>query len=273
MAITTLDGLIAAIKQDLPMAKTASNTVIAGQAFSLLNTAGYPAAKGDLNPGNVVAGAIPVSGNAGFPLLNSFGANKGYVSRGEVVAPVSMSIALYDVLFWAGATTIPTSGTTTIALAGMPDWSGRLPFKSDGVTIDYSGVELWVLASTTTSNHAHTFQIDYTDQGNAAGTTGALSTTNLAAGNMRRLALAAGDDYVKTVTGYKVNGIASSTGTVAALAMRRVGMFRTNGLSAIYGPDLIGMPEIKDTAALMMVCFADSTASSTPSLNLDIAQG
>lgn len=274
MAITTLDGLIGSYKQRIPYVKTNSVTTVAGVPFILINRAGFPEA-GSLNPGNTTDGIVPTDATTGFPVIdNPQGANKLYISRVELHAPVAMSIWLFDVLFMAGQTTIPTSGTTTVTLGSPPSFSSRIPTLSDGTTPDYSSVELYILMSVAGSNHAHTTSIDYLDQGGAAGNTGNQSTQNLTVNRLIRCPLASGDTGVSAVAGYRVNGITSATGAVSALAMRRLGKFRVaGGLSSIYGPDYTGMPEIFSDSALMAVVLADSTSSSTPDITIEIAHG
>jgi hypothetical protein len=274
MAITTLDGLIGAYKQRIPYIKTNSVTTVAGQPSFLIDRAGFPVA-GALNINQVTNGVVPVHTDAGYPTLDApQGSNKMYISRVEVSCPVATTIWLFDVLFRAGQTTIPTSATTTVSLTSRPSFQARVPYLSNGSTRDYSLVELYLFSSVAWSNHAHTASIDYLDQGGAAGNTGNVSTQNIIVNRILRCPLASGDTGVSDVTGYNVNGIGSATGSVSVLAMRRLGKFRTaGGLSSIYGPDYTGMPEIFATSALAAISLADSTSSSTPDITIEIAHG
>jgi hypothetical protein len=268
----TLDKLIGAYKQVIPMVKTNSTTTVAGLPSTLIDRAGFPAAS-SLNPSQTTNGIVPVDTDAGYPDLdNASGSNKLYLSRVSISANVAMSVDLYDVLFLAGQTTIPTSSTTTVALTSRPSFSGRVPFLSDGVTRDWSRVELFLYSAVAWSNHAHTASIDYLDQGGAAGNTGNVSTQNFAINRMLRMPLAAGDTGVQEITGYNLNGITSAAGAVVAMAARRLGSFRTQGgLSSLYGPDYTGLPELFGTSAILMVCRADSTSSGTPDVVIEIA--
>ena len=269
----TLDKLIGAYKQVLPLTKTTSITTIAGIPFTLIDRAGVPVA-GSLNPGNTTTGIVPVDTDAtGYPFLdNPLGTNKLYLSRVAINSSVAMSIDLYDVLFMAGQTTIPTSGTTTVALTSRPSFSSRVPFLADGATRDWSRVELYIQASTALSIHAHTCSIDYLDQGGAAGNTGNVSTQAITVNRWIRCPLASGDSGVQEITGYNVNGIASATGSLSVLAARRLGSFRTQGgLSSLYGPDYTGLPELYSNSAIVMVCRSDSTSSGTPDVLIEVA--
>lgn len=268
----TLDKLIGAYKQTIPMVKTNGVSTTAGLPSTLIDRAGFPAA-GALNPNQTANGVVPVDTDAGYPVIdNASGSNKIYLSRVTIAASVAMSIDLYDVLFLAGQTTIPTSGTTTVALTSRPSFSGRVPFLADGVTRDWSRVELFLYSSVAWSNHAHTASIDYVDQGGASGNTGNNSTQNFAINRMLRMPLAAGDTGVQEITGYNLNGIASASGAVVAMAARRLGSFRTQGgLSSLYGPDYTGLPEVFGTSAILMVCRADSTSSGIPDVVIELA--
>jgi hypothetical protein len=268
----TLDKVLGAYKQIIPMIKTNAVTTVAGQPATLFDRSGFPVA-GSLNPSETLAGIVPVDTDAGYPGINdATGSNKIYLSRVSISANVAMSIDLYDVLFRAGQTTIPTSGTTTVALTSRPSFTSRVPFLADGVTRDWSLVEMFLQASVAFSNHAHTASVDYLDQSGNAANTGSISTQNIAVNRLLRCPLAAGDSGVQEITGYNVNGIASATGAVSVMAARRIGMFRTQGgLSSLYGPDYTGLPEIYGSSAILMVVRADSTSSGFPDVVLELA--
>jgi hypothetical protein len=268
----TLDKLIGAYKQVIPLVKTNSVTTVAGLPSTLIDRAGFPVA-GALNPSNTSSGIVPVDTDAGYPVLDdATGSNKIYLSRVSISASVAMSIDLYDVLFLAGATTIPTSGTTTVALTSRPSFSSRVPFLADGVTRDWSRVELFLYMQVAGGNQAHTASIDYLDQGGNAGNTGNLATQSIIINRMIRCPLAAGDTGVSDVTGYNVNGVASAAGAVVAMAARRLGTFRTQGgLSSLYGPDYTGLPQVFSDSAILMVCRADSTSSGVPDVVIELA--
>ena len=83
MAITTLDGLIAASKQIITWAKTATRTTIAAMWFSVFDLTGNPGA-GTLAGTSTANGVVPTDATAGTPTINAFsGSNKGYLSRVE----------------------------------------------------------------------------------------------------------------------------------------------------------------------------------------------
>lgn len=268
---TALNQILGGYKQRIFFTKTNSVTTVAGLPYTLIDRAGVPAA-GSLNPNQTTNGVVPTDATTGYPVLQAFaGSNKGYITRVELSCSAACTIELYDVLFMAGQTTIPTSGTTTVALTSIPSWAARVPFKSDGSTRDYSLVELFIQASTALSNHAHTTSIDYTDTADAAQNTGNISTQNTPVNRLIRMPLG-GTLPVKTVTGYKVNGATSSTGSVSIMAARKLCSIRALGFSSVLGPDQTGCPEIFADSAILPVVLMDSTSSALPYLNIEIAE-
>jgi hypothetical protein len=272
MAITTYDQLVTAYAQRLTIFKNTAVTTLSGLPFTVFTAAGFPVA-GASNPANTTTGVVPVSGNTGYPTIEApQGSNLLYLRSITAGVSLPLSITIYDVLFWAGAVVIPTTGSTVTSLTSRPSFAGRVPFMADGVTRDWSQVELWTHAALATGNQAHTIAIDYLDQGGAAGTTPAISTNSLTVNRMVRMPLAAGDTGVSDVTGFTIVGAASATGSLSVLALRRIRRFRVP-LSAIYGPDYTGMPQIFPTSALMAVVVTDGTSSGAIDLDLEIAQG
>jgi hypothetical protein len=268
----TLDKILGAYKQRIPLIKTNSITTVAGVPSTLIDRAGFPVA-GSLNPSQTTNGTVPTDATAGYPLIEApTGSNRLYISRVGINANVAMSVELFDVLFLAGQTTIPTSGTTTIALTSRPSFTSRVPFMLDGTTRDYTQVQIFLYSAVAWSNHAHTASVDYLDQGGAAGNTGNQSTQNRIINNMLRMPLASGDTGVQEITGYNLNGVTSAAGAVVAMAVRSLGKFRTQGgLNSTYGPDYTGLPEVFGDSAILAVVYTDSTSSGVPSVDIEIS--
>jgi len=208
-------------------------------------------------------------------IQNFQGGNIGYLSRVEASSPVNQTLGLFDVLFWAGPTTIPTSGTTTVTLGSQPSFSGRLPFRSDGTTPAWEEVEMWVWLSTAGSAHAHTFQMSYRDQdNNVAASSATVSTNGVAVNRVLRVPWLTDDYGAQLMNGYLVNGATSATGAVVAMFLRRlwVGRVEANTMK-VFGPDLTGMPRVFDNSALMLMGLPESTSTSTPNVLIEIAEG
>lgn len=272
MAIANFDDYLGSYKQYTVISKTNSVTTVAGQPSTLIDRAGLPAA-GLLNPGNVTTGIVPTDASAGYWNLLDFPTSaKGYVSRVEANWSVPGTLALYDVLFVTGQTTIPTTGTTTVSLASQPLFDQRVPFQSDGSARDYSQVELWAYAGVAWSNHAHTLNVTYVNEaGVSARTTPNMSTQNIALNRMMRVPLSAVDQGIRRLDGYALNGATSSTGAVSIALLRKLWSGRVN-YSADFGPDRTGMPEVFSSSAILMVAIPDSTSSGVPQVRIEIAQ-
>jgi hypothetical protein len=274
MAITNFDQYIGAVKQHIQISKSGAVTTTAGNWATTIAAAGFPSA--GASPANTTTGVVPTDATTGFPAIQAFnGSNIGYLSRVEASSPVNQALALFDVIFWAGPTTIPTSGTTTVTLGTQPSFTGRLPFRSDGSTPAYEEVEMWVWLSTAGSNHAHTFQMSYKDQDdNTAESSATVSTQNVAVNRVLRVPWNAGDYGARLMNGYLVNGATSSTGAVTAMFLRRLWTGRVEANThKVFGPDLTGMPRVFDTSAIMLMCLPESTSTSTPNVLIEIAEG
>ena len=76
MAITTLDGVIAAAKQTIVYSKTGALTTVASSPFDPFAIAGNPGAgtlAGHSVSPSTAVGLVPVDTDAGYPLINAFG--------------------------------------------------------------------------------------------------------------------------------------------------------------------------------------------------------
>lgn len=261
MAISTLDGYIGASKQVLRWNKTATRTTVASIPFSLFDLAGTPGA-GTLTAGNTGNGTLPTDSIAGYPVIEPI-TGTGYLSRLFLANTVSCRIAVYDTLFAAGAYTFNADTTLT----GAPSYSARVPGG------DYKGTELWIEAVTAFTGN-QTVQINYLDEGGAAGDTGAIATAVAPTiGRMLRLPLASGDNGVSGIS--RVRSSVSTVGTFNVLVMRKLYEARivvANGTVERNWLDL-GGPIVYDTSALRIVIYADSTSSGLPTCDMEIAQG
>jgi hypothetical protein len=261
MAITTLDGLIAATKGRVVLQKTASQTTVANIPFSCFDAAGYPGA-GTLAVGNTANGIVPDDTVAGYPLLAAPAATL-YINRILGRSSVACWLDVYDCLFSAGAYAYNADTT----LASQPSFAGRVP------NTDYNGLELW-LEQVTAMTGSQTIQINYLDQDGNAGDTGAIATG--VAPIVRRMyavPLAAGDSGIQRLD--RVRSSVSTAGTFNVHIMRWLWGCRINAANQGTMDNLLrtGLPQIYGTSALRLVITADSTASGLPSLRLETADG
>lgn len=279
MAISTIDGYIAAAKQRIPLVKTASRTSVAIIPFSVFDLAGNPGA-GTLAGTSTANGVVPTDVTAGCPLINGFGGNTGYLTKVEYSSSVISTMYLYDMLFKAGAYAF-TAGTTI--LTSQPSISGRCPDYDAGTpTVFGNGNEIWIEVSTAfATGNSWQIQVTYT---NSAGTTGRTSIISaaqanaaLTLGKMFQLALQAGDSGVQKIESVVITngGTAMTAGAVNVLIMRRLWVGRVPIANSAFVDDFLktGAPIVYETSAFVAMIQADSTATGLPNLTLEISNG
>lgn len=200
MAITTVDGIVSALKQTIIFNKTVSRTSVASIPFSVFDLAGNPGA-GTLAVGNTTNGIVPTDAQAGVPIINEFnGANIGYLAKVDFSNTVASRLFIYDRLFSAGAFAF----NSNVALTSQPSYASRLP------NTDYKGLEIWIEAVTAFTGN-QSIAITYTNQDGVTGRTTGTISTGVApiVGRMLRLNFQAGDTGVQ-----KIESIVSSVSTV-----------------------------------------------------------
>lgn len=265
MAISTLDGYIAAAKQRVLLKKTATRATVANGYFSLFDIAGSPGA-GTLAGVNTANGVVPDDSVAGYPLINAFGGGStGYLGRVEYNGSVACRLHLYDRLFVAGAFAF----NANINLTSQPSFSGRLPESN------FNGLEIWVEQVTAaTGNQAvavtYTNENDVTTRSTGAVGIGAAPTI----GRCWQLPLQAGDKAVKAIN--SVVGSVASAGTFNVMVLRPLwsGRCITSNYGDIHDAfGKVGLPKVFDTSAFFMMINADSTSSGLPELMFDVVNG
>ena len=284
MAISTLDGYIAAAKQQINYCKTAQRTTVANTWFSLFELAGNPGA-GTLAGSSTAAGVVPTgtasAPTAGVPGINAFGGTAvGYLATVDFGSTVAARMLVADCLFKAGAYAF-TAGTTT--LSAQPSYASRVPGGTD-----YAGTQIWVEVSTAfVTGTAWQVQITYTNQAGTAGRTSIISAAQAAAaltlGKCFQIALQAGDTGVQKIESVIATngGTAMTAGNYNVLVLRPLwtGRARVANDGDIHGLDKTGLPVVFDSqasagaSALMVLFNADSTSSGVPELQLEIASG
>lgn len=258
MTLSTLDGYIGAAKQRLRWFKTGARTTVAAMPFTLFDIAGSPGA-GTLAIGNTANGLVPTDATTGYNPINTFAAT-GYLGRVSWGSSVACWLTVYDRLFAAGAYAFNANTT----LASQPSYAGRVPGT------DYSGLEIWCEAVTAFTG-TPSFQINYLDQGGAAGDTGVVSAgAALTVGRMFRMPLAAGDSGVQRID--QVRGTVATAGTFNVMVLRELWSGRVGIANSGGSHDLLatGAPQLYDTSALYVVLEADSTASGLPDITIEL---
>lgn len=261
MAITTLDGYIAAAKQRVNYIKTASMTTVAAMPFSPFAQAGNPGA-GTLAIGNTANGVVPTDATAGYPIINAFGGAVGYVSKVEFASTVACWIDVFDRVFAAGA----YSFNSNVTLASIPSFSSRVPGGTD-----FTNTQLW-LEQVTAGTLVQNVAIGYTNQAGTAGrATGTFATAANIVGRCWQIPLQAGDSGVSVVN--SVLGSVASAGTFNILVLRPLWSGRVTLANGGDVHDLLrtGMTQVFADSALYVQVSADSTASGIPEAMIEIA--
>jgi hypothetical protein len=265
MAITTLDGLLAAAKQGIVYNKTASVTAVAANIQAVHQAAGNPGAA-TLNAGNTANGAVPTDATTGFPLVNTFGGGAtGYLAGLEYLSSVASNLILYDRLFHAGAYAFNANTT----LASQPSFASRVPGGTD-----FTGLELWIEAVTAFTGNM-SIAVTYTNQSGTAGRTTGTVATGIAPilGRIIPLPLQAGDSGIQQIN--SVVATVATVGTFNVVVVRRLATMRVNAanMGNTWGPEKTGMPVVFDTSAFCLAVQPDSTATGLPFVAFDVVNG
>jgi hypothetical protein len=262
MTITTLDGYIAAAKQQVQIDKTASYTTVAANWSTLFHLAGNPGA-GTLNVGNTANGLVPTDAVAGFPIINAFGGT-GYLAQVRFGNTVIGRLRLYDRLFHAGAYAF----NANVTLASQPSYAGRIV---DG---NYGETELWIEVVTAMTG-ALAVTVTYTNQSGVTGrSTGAFSLPSGAiVGRMFQMPLQAGDTGIQKIE--SVVGATATAGTFNVVVARPLwsGAVLVAGGGDNHGMDQTGLPQIFADSALCAQIAAASTASGNPEMSMTVVDG
>lgn len=264
MAITSLDGLIAAGKQYCSLTKTASRTSIAASWFSVFDLAGNPGA-GTLAGTSTTAGVVPTDATAGFLTLNNFSAgNTGYLTQVDFGSSVACRLKLFDCVWKGGA--YPFNANVT--LSAQPSYASRMP------ATNYGDTQIWIEAVTAFTGNL-TVTVTYTNQSGVAGrTTGAVATGIAPTlGRMIQLPLQAGDTGVQKIE--SVVASVSTVGTFNVLVMRPLwsGRVKIANDGDVHDWSRTGMPILFADSALFLAVAADSTATGIPELEFVVSDG
>jgi hypothetical protein len=264
MAVTTLDGIIAALDQTIPFNKTASRTSVAAIPFSIFDLTGNPGA-GVLAGTNTANGVVPNDSQAGVPVINAFnGANVGYLSKVDFSNTVASRLFIYDRLFTAGAYAF----NAAVALASQPSYASRLP------NTDYKGLQIWIECVTAFTGN-QSIAITYTNQDGVTGRTTGTIATGIAptVGRMLQLNLQAGDTGVQKIE--SVTCTVATVGTFNVHVLRKLwsGRVKFANDGDIHEFTKTGLPQVYTDTSLFYVVQADSTATGLPTIDIDIING
>ncbi len=256
MAISTLDGLIAANKVVRPGNKTTTRTTVANAWFSMFDVAGQLSgvlAGGETTPPANSVGRVPTDTIPGYPDI-PWSSLRSYLSRLTIRNTVSTTFRLYDRLWVGGAYAFNANVAVT-----SPSWASRVSYN--GGSADYNGLELWVETVTAATGN-QTWNVSYTDQDGGASSTGAVGIGGApTVGRCWQLPLANGDSGVQAIT--NVAGGTGTAGTANIMVLRPIGTFYVPAdIPITWNWSDLGLPEVFNDSALYWMSYNSTGTSS-----------
>jgi len=263
MAITTLDGLVAALATGLQRSyhKKSVTSFGAGFAHSLWNVAGAPG-----------TGYIPVTGSGELCSVSTTGAipftNSGtsYLAQASFCSSTSGRLILYDRL-WANSgmsgTMAVTNNIDTPPDLNRPDSTG-------------SNTELWAEVYATIGNTAATLTVNYTNQnGDSKTGTYVKATGQPIAGTMLPISLASGDTGVRKVVSYSWSVSTGTAGNFGFTILRKIAEIPLNIVNNGTTLDFadLGLPIINNSACITAMILASTINTGFVIGSFTIAQG
>jgi hypothetical protein len=277
MAITSLDGYIAANKQRIGWFKPTSQTVVASIPFSLFDRVGNPGA-GVLAGTTTASAILQTDLISGYPSIDAATGVNSYLSKVEFGNTVTSRLRIVDVIAKSGPYSYAT-GTT--AITSYPSITGRCPdFTTTTSAYGYRN-EIWIEVSTAfVTGTSWQVQCTYTNaEGTTARTTiisAAQAAAGLTYGKLFQLALQSGDSGVRSIQSVIVtnNATIMTAGAFNVLLVRE--LWTSGRVPVANGGDIhdmlkTGMPIVYPDSALTVWPQADSTGSGSPELFFELA--
>ena len=266
MAITTLATLVAAKREVITLTYTAARTANSLAWASYLGLANNLAAVGTLAGTSTTTGVVPTSATAGFPTIESFGSNTGFIADVEIgSSSAQQKFRLVDLLWKGGAYAFNASTTGQTPTS----YASRVPGGTD-----FAGTEIW-LEQVTAATGIQNVNVTYINEAGTAGrSTGTVATAAGVIGRMTRLPLQAGDEGVQGITG--VVGSVATVGTFNILVVRPLFICtlpEVGPSNKFFGLDKTMMPQIFDTSALYLLMSSQTNSTNVISLELGIVNG
>lgn len=268
MAITTRDGLIAAIAAG-PGAQfmKPSVTTVAGFVYSLFRVAGMPGAGANASTG---AGNTCSRTLAGAILLPA-PSNNTYLTTFQGSCVTSGVLRLADRL-------VETSGLSLAAIGNQTVNSTALPARASSA----NDVELWldvITAGSTTASATVTCTY-YNQNGSGDGSRtatliGGIPASGVPAYRQYQFSLQAGDTGVTQALIFSSGASTGAAGNAGIVLRRRIatGVVPNANLGFVQGYAETGLERVPDDACLELLWLASGTVSGVIQGALDLAQG
>ncbi|HJS83595.1 MAG TPA: hypothetical protein VJ742_12250 [Nitrososphaera sp.] len=267
MAITTLDGALAGMRQPIEFVKGVTGTLVAGRPHSLLYLAGIPGAGTIPTPG--ISGAALTSYAGQLPFSNPVSGNS-YLARLQAQCTQAGTLMLCDRLWHnSGIDVTSTAEQTFTSSALIPARDANGLQVGDGV---YAGVEV----HTTTGAGTPGLTLKYQNTTGDATKTGVNQTATAAssiAGTFYPLGLAAGDIGIQRAVSLQLSATWTS-GAIGVVLYRVIARLELNAQipNAI---DMLtsGFPRMYDNTVPFLVFVPNTTTTSNIMGHMIYTQG
>lgn len=270
MAITTMDGLLAALQpfgEDIVKASFTGEA--SGQYASSLYLAGRPGAGATPAPG--INGAALTSYAGQIPIPTAVAGKNIHLARFEFAQAGNIGAAtLIDRLWHNSGLVVATTTAQTIAPVALP------PRDNNGLT-DGSGVQAALEVSVTGTHAAiSNTTMSYTNELGVAGRTGQLQVfpATAVAGTIVPFYLQAGDLGVRSVQSVTLG--TAYTGSAIHLVLYReiasLGSVMPN-ITTSAGPIELALPRVYDNSVLQFLYLLSGTSAGFTNAQLTFAQG
>lgn len=270
MAITTLDGLIAAMLPTEDVIKANFTGEAAGGFHSSLYLAGRPGAAAAPSPG--LAGAALTSYAGQIPFPAAAGGENVYLARFEAAQAGNVGVVILADRLWHNSGIVVT--TTTAQTVNSVAWPAR---DRDGSTNGAGvlvGIE--VSAATTNGSAVTNTTMSYTNDAGVSGRTATIPSfpATAVAGTFVPFMLAAGDTGVRSIQSVTL-GTSYATGTVHLVAYRRVAALGTPlaNVASMADGVALGLPRCYDNTVPFLIYQLVGTAAGVTDAAVTWAQG
>lgn len=271
MAITTMDGLVAALQPfGEDVLKAAFTGEAAGQYHSMLYLAGRPGAAVAPTPGLAGAALTTYAGQIQVPALVS-GKNI-HLARLEFSQAANIGAVTVLDRLWHN------SGIVVATLTAQTVNSVAWPARSQDGTTNGNGVMVAIEVSTATTNAGAITNttMSYTNELGTAGRTATIGSfpATAVAGTFVPFNLAAGDQGVRSIQSVTL-GTSYGGGTIHLVAYRELASLGSPvaNVSATAGPIELGLPRMYDNSVPFLVYTLAGTAAGVTNAQLTFAQG
>lgn len=264
VAITTLDGLVAALPGTPKSLHKSFTPQAAGGYMALFQQAGMPGA--GATPSSGVAGDVPTDATAGaMGFTNPVAPALTYLAHLAAAASVQGVLFVYDRLWHNSglSPTLLTAQTVNSVSLTRPNANG-------------ADAEAWFQVYTTLGAGSTAPTISYTDQDGNDTQTGTLQgfVTAAAAGRTFPFSLASGDTGVRSIQTY-TNGATMTSGTFGLVIRRRLATIPigVSNTGDVFDFAKVGNRQISDDTCLEFVWLANAASATQLLGSLTLAQG